>query len=189
MSPHLPSLPSPPSSHPDPRSTDTTNGAGRNRQVGNIFFRRFGGSRLALVAQALGEGGFERGNAFVQALVLRTRLLRHRLDRVELLALHDIEAIEDALRLRAHDAFDLLADAVGGARGVGDELAEFVEEPACRLRHRFRSMATHCNYGAAGAPPQAASVRAFGALTGKRLAVKAPPALTQNLAGVPCSFW
>src|SRR4029453_2961372 len=68
------------------------------------FFWRFG--RLALVAQALGEGGFERGNAFVQALVLLARLLRHRLDRVELLALHDIEAIENALHLGAHDASD-----------------------------------------------------------------------------------
>src|SRR5262245_52345184 len=140
MSPHLPNLPSPPYGRPDARSTDTTNGACRNRQVGNIFFRRFGGGRLALVAQALSEGGFERSNAFVQALVLLARFLRHRLDRVELLALHDIEAIEDALRLGAHDAFDLLADAVGGARGVGNELAELVEKPACRLRHRFRSM-------------------------------------------------
>src|SRR5262245_6095097 len=144
-----------PSGHSHARSIDTTNATGRNRQVENIFFGRFGGGRLALAAQALGEGRFERGNAFVQALVLLARLLRHRLDGVELLALHDIEAVEDAFRLGAHDAFDLLADAVGGARGVGDELAELVEKPACRLRHRFRSMsrrpkaASSCNYGAA----------------------------------------
>src|SRR5499426_1900675 len=150
MSPYLPNLPS---RHPVTwmRALPTQRMAPAGIDKPETFFWRFRGGRLALVAQALGEGGFERGNAFVQALVLLARLLRHRLDSVELLALHDIEAIEKALRLGAHDAFDLLADAVDGARGVGDELAELVEKPACRLRHRFRSMcrrpkaASSCN--------------------------------------------
>src|SRR5262245_41481819 len=132
-------LAEPPSGHLDARSTHNEWRRPESTSRKHLFWR-FRGGRLALVAQALGEGGFERGNAFVQALVLLARLLRHRLDSVELLALHDIEAIEKALRLGAHDAFDLLADAVDGARGVGDELAELVEKPACRLRHRFRSM-------------------------------------------------
>ncbi len=40
-----------------------------------------------------------------------------------------------ALGLGAHHVFDLLAHAVGRAGGVGDELAQLVEEPACGLRH------------------------------------------------------
>ena len=70
--------------------------------------------QLALVAQALGKGGFERSDAFAQALVLLARLLRHGLDRLEILPLHHVEAVEHALGLGADDAFDLLADAVGG---------------------------------------------------------------------------
>ena len=108
-----------------------------------------------------------------------SRALRHRLDGLELLAPHDIEVAEDALRLGAHDAFDLLADAFGGARGVGDELAELVKKPACRLRHRFHPCSSAELWGCR-ALPQAGGRADFRALTGERLAVKARPGPPRN---------
>ena len=68
-------------------------------------------------------------------LVLLARLLRHGLDRLELLALHHVEIAQHALGLGAHHVFDLLAHAIGGAGSIGDQLAQLVEEPACGLGH------------------------------------------------------
>src|SRR5262245_63992848 len=107
MSPYLPNLPS---RHPVTwmRALPTQRMAPAGIDKPETFFWRFRGGRLAFVAEAIGEGGFERGNAFVQALVVHARLLRHRLDSVDLLVLHDIGGIEKALRLVATDDFDLL---------------------------------------------------------------------------------
>jgi len=77
----------------------------------------------------------ERGDALLEELVLLAGFLRHGLDRLEILALHHVEIAQHALGLGAHQSFDLLAYAVGGAGGAGDQLAQFVEEPACGLCH------------------------------------------------------
>src|SRR5680860_959400 len=63
----------------------------------------------ALVGQAFDDGGLERGDALFQELILLARLLRHGLDRLELLALHDFEIAQDPLGLSADHGFDLLS--------------------------------------------------------------------------------
>src|SRR6476660_3678930 len=91
--------------------------------------------RLAVVGQTFDYRSFQRTDPRFQRAVLLARLLRHGLDRLELLALHHIEIAQHALGLGADHIFDLLAHTVGRAGSVGDQLAEFVEEPPCGLRH------------------------------------------------------
>src|ERR1700694_584282 len=100
-------------------------------------------------------------------MVLFPRLLGHGLDRLEPLALHDVEIAEHALGLGADDAFQLPAHAVCRARCVGDELADLVEEPARGLRHlwkpfalRGRSLVLRANYGVSQLRAQAAGLSA-----------------------------
>src|SRR5680860_1255021 len=113
------------------------------------IFLVWGVTLRALVGQAFDDGGLERGDALFQHLVLLARLLRHGLDRLELLALHDFEIAQDSLGLNADHGFDLFAHAFGRAGRAGDELAQLVEEPACGLRH-----ALPLSGAAGGGPPQ-----------------------------------
>src|SRR5262245_46494202 len=58
---------------------------------------------------------FERGNPRLQRLVLLAREPRHILDRLEFLALDDVEVSQDFFGLVAPERIDLALDALGGA--------------------------------------------------------------------------
>jgi nitrite reductase/ring-hydroxylating ferredoxin subunit len=93
-------------------------------------------SAAAPASFALGRarGGFrsdpalEIGDAHRQPFVLLARCLCHGADRLELLALHDVDVIEDALDLGLDQGIDLPAHALGGTGRIAHELGEFIEE-------------------------------------------------------------
>jgi hypothetical protein len=62
-------------------------------------------------------------------------LLGHRLDRLELLTLHNVEFVQDPFGLAAHHALDLLPHTVGGADRVGQKLPQLVKKSPAGLRH------------------------------------------------------
>src|SRR5262245_34992726 len=81
------------------------------------------------------EPGFERGYARFERLVLLARQPRHLLDRLELLALDQIEVAQDAFGLVANDGFDLAPHARGGTCRVVHQPRDLVEEAVGGLRH------------------------------------------------------
>jgi len=82
---------------------------------------------------------FQRRNAGLQRLVFLAREAGHVLDRVELLALDQIEITQDALGLVADHGIDLALDALGRAGGVVHQAADLVEKPIVGLGHLKRS--------------------------------------------------
>src|SRR3981081_985854 len=60
---------------------------------------------------------------------------RHVLDRLEFLALDDVEVAQDFFGLVAHHGVDLALDALGGAGGVVHQTADLVEKPIAGLGH------------------------------------------------------
>src|SRR4030081_2487964 len=82
---------------------------------------------------------FQHRDARLQRLVFLARQPRHVLDRLELLALDDIEVAQDFFGLVADDGVDLALDALGGAGGVVHQTADLVEKPIAGLGHLERS--------------------------------------------------
>src|SRR5262245_21743901 len=90
---------------------------------------------MRLGGAAGSEPGFERSDARLERLVLLARQPRHLLDRLELLALDQIEVAQDAFGLIANDGFDLAPHARGGACSVVHQPRDLVEEAVGGLRH------------------------------------------------------
>jgi len=76
-----------------------------------------------------------RGDARFQRLVFLTRQPRHVLDRLELLALDDIEVAQDFFGLIADHCIDLALDALGGPGGVVHQAPDLVKKPIAGLGH------------------------------------------------------
>src|SRR6195952_950199 len=94
----------------------------------SVFNRRpWGGSRIEL--------RFQRRDARFQRLVFLAGEPRHVLDRLELLALDDVEVAQDFFGLVAHHGVDLALDALRGAGGVVHQAADLVEKPIVGLGH------------------------------------------------------
>src|SRR5258708_25446028 len=73
------------------------------------------------------------GNAAQQIFLLGASLHRHRLDRVELLAAHQIHPGENALQLTAQPRLDLVAHAGKSARRTTGDTSHVVEEAGLAL--------------------------------------------------------
>lgn len=78
---------------------------------------------------------FERGDARLQPLVLFSRLFGHGFYSLEFFATDDIHVRENTIGLAAHDRFDFLAQALGGAGGVGHHFCKFVKQTVAGLCH------------------------------------------------------
>src|SRR5580698_8433318 len=83
--------------------------------------------------------GLQRRDPGLQRLVFLARQPGHVLDRLELLALDDVEVAQDLFSLVAYDGIDLALDALGGAGGVVHQAADLVEKPIAGLGHLGRS--------------------------------------------------
>src|SRR5579871_3915728 len=77
----------------------------------------------------------QRGDARLQRLIFLARQPRHVLDRLEFLALHDIEVAQDFFGLVAHEGIDLALDALGRPGRVVHQAANLVEKPITGLGH------------------------------------------------------
>src|SRR5258705_13775477 len=82
------------------------------------------------------ELGFQRSDARFQRLVFLARQPRHFLDRLELLALDDVEVAQDFFGLVADHRIDLALDALGSAGRVVHQAPDLVEKPIAGLGHR-----------------------------------------------------
>src|SRR6266851_5368731 len=100
-------------------------GASPTRLQAAIVRRRGGNAEL----------GFQRRDARLQRLVLLARQPRHVLDRLELLALDDVEVAQDFFGLIADHRIDLTLDALGGTGGVIHQAPDLVEKPIAGLGH------------------------------------------------------
>src|SRR5580698_9602547 len=83
--------------------------------------------------------GLQRRDPGLQRLVFLARQPGHVLDRLELLALDDIEVAQDFFGLVAHHGIDLALDTLGRAGGVVHQPADLVKEPIAGLGHWGRS--------------------------------------------------
>src|ERR1700688_4324930 len=81
------------------------------------------------------EFGFQHRDPRLQRLVLLARQPRHVLDRLELLALDDVEVAQDLFGLVADPRIDLALDALGGAGGVVHQTPDLVEKTIVGLGH------------------------------------------------------
>src|ERR1700716_4188159 len=82
---------------------------------------------------------FQRRDARFEGLVFLARQPRHVLDRLELLALDDVEVAQDFFGLIADHRIDLTLDALGGAGGVIHQTPDLVEKPIAGLGHLKKS--------------------------------------------------
>src|SRR6201995_6177734 len=89
----------------------------------------------ARLPRRLSELRLQRGDPRLQRLVLLARQPRHVLDRLELLALDDVEVAQDFFGLVAPERVDLALDALRRARGVVHQAADLVEKPVVGLGH------------------------------------------------------
>src|ERR1700687_1220899 len=81
------------------------------------------------------ELGFQHRDTRLQRLVFLARQPRHVLDRLEFLALDDVEVAQDFFGLVADHRIDLALDALGGAGGVIHQTPDLVEKPIVGLGH------------------------------------------------------
>src|ERR1700690_1910063 len=82
------------------------------------------------------EFGLQHRDARLQRLVFLARQPRHVLDRLELLALDDVEVAQDFFGLIADYGIDLALDALGGSGGVVHQAPDLVKKPIAGLGHR-----------------------------------------------------
>src|SRR5262245_25503841 len=96
---------------------------------------------LRLHAADIGRGrrnpefGFKDGDARLQRLVFLARQARHVLDRLELLALDDVEIAQEFFGLVAHHRVELALHALCRTRGVIHQATDLVEKPVVGLGH------------------------------------------------------
>src|SRR6516225_5676036 len=77
----------------------------------------------------------KRCNPRLQRLVFLARQPRHVLDRLELLALHNIEVAQDLFRLISPERVDLALDTLCRAGCIVHQPSDLVEKPVCGLGH------------------------------------------------------
>src|ERR1051325_6993336 len=79
--------------------------------------------------------GLERCDPCLQALVFGARLGGHCLDRLELLARHEVHVCDEPFQPLFDECVDLVAHAFRGARGIGEDSGHAVEERIVGLCH------------------------------------------------------
>src|SRR5947208_13996522 len=99
--------------------------------------------RLDAGLPAAAELGLKRRDARLERLILFAREPRHVLDRLELLALDQIEVAQPALRLVAEHGVELTPHARRDAGGVVHQARHFVEKTVAGLGHRRPWMASN----------------------------------------------
>src|ERR1019366_7078264 len=112
---------------------------GRNDKEMRGFFSRLPSGRVIQCRWGSAKLGLQRGDARLEPLVLLARQPRHVLDRLEFLALDDVEVAQDFFGLIADHGVDLALDALGGARGVIHQAPDLVEKPIAGLGHLWGS--------------------------------------------------
>src|ERR1700675_4265369 len=83
----------------------------------------------------LAERRLQRRDAGLERLIFLARQAGHVLDRLEILALDQVEIAQDALRLVAEQRLDLAPHALRGAGRIVHQPRDLVEEPVCGLDH------------------------------------------------------
>src|SRR6266540_5428316 len=105
---------------------------GRWRRFGRRRWRRGRRGRSVLPS---GELRLQRRNAHLEQLVLLARDAGHVLDRLELLALDQVEIAQPLLGLVLEHGVELALDALGDAGGVIHQAGDFIEEAVGGLGH------------------------------------------------------
>ena len=105
------------------------------RRRAPCFERRKGLDEGSAVRLLRCKCSFEDGDAARQGLVLFARTGGHRLDRLELLARHDVHVAQHALALSTNEGRNLALHALRGAGGVRHQLGDLVKETVVGLGH------------------------------------------------------
>src|SRR5262249_54161140 len=82
-----------------------------------------------------GKLAFQRRDAGFEGLVLLAGQARHVLDRLEFLALDEVEVAHPPLGLAPEHGIELALDPLRDAGGIVHEAGDFVEEPVAGLGH------------------------------------------------------
>src|SRR5262249_24864233 len=82
-----------------------------------------------------GKLAFQRRDAGFEGLVLLAGQARHVLDRLEFLALDEVEVAHPPLGLAPEQGIELALDPLRDACGIVHEAGDFVEEPVAGLGH------------------------------------------------------